>query len=553
MIRHRQALRLRDQDDRRDAGVVCIDTTKATTEADPFCGFTALTPVGEGPIGPGGWGGLSAPMLIGTHWYAFNYVTAVNVSGAENELLCFDMSTDAACNGQPFAVSFGAGTVELGAPSPATAAIGSQVIIPIRAGGSEELACFDDGTQSNCAGSWPASLGFSYVGEHGSPFPLLDSTGKIIGLCLSTGTDQCFTLAGASTPTPAGMTAIMGSSDAWNGPALVLGPRVYVPSGEGSQSGEVECFDYSTGAGCANFPKTFTELDYLYSVNADPQRPTCIWVNSNDGGHQIQDFDAYTGEACGQGTVRVLASQFVAPAPQCMPANYVSVQVLQPPRSSYSSGSVAFADGDGNLISGLSEITLDESGSASLNGLGLNTATGLPQFLFTLQDPTGPVGSVEVKLTWEGNYDESCAGEGRTVVKPPTPAPAAKAAPATAAVTPVAAAPKPVGGVLPFGAAHIARRNTSACIASAGYLAAVSGKAIASVTFTLDGHKVATVSKPGSHGTFATRVRVPAGARHKLTMHVTFTAASHTAAKNIRRTLARCAVAHPRPTPRFTG
>jgi hypothetical protein len=532
-------------------GVVCIDTTLAPTNPDPFCGFTALTAVGEASFG--GYSAVSAPMLIGSHWYAFNYVNGVGQEGGKNMLMCFDVSTDEACSGQPYAVSLGAGTVSSGLPSPATAAIGSQVIIPIRAGGSEELACFDDSTQSNCAGSWPVSLGFSYVGQHGSPFPLLDPTGKIIGLCLSTGTDQCFTLAGASTPTPAGMTGVLGASDPWNGPALVLGPRVYVPNGEGSQSGEVECFDYSTGVGCANFPKMFTELGYLYTVNADPQRPTCIWVNSDDGTQQIQDFDAYTGEACGGGTVRVLASQFVAPAPQCTPANYVSLQVLQPPRSSYSTGSVAFANGDGELIPGMPEIALDETGSASLNGLDLNTTTGLPQFLFTLQNPTGPVGSVEVRLTWEGNYDESCAGEGRTVVRPPAPpaTPAAAVAPAKVTVTP-APAPKPVAGVLASGNAHIAS-HTPACIASAGYLAAVGGKGIASVTFTLDGHKLATVSKPSSHGVFATRVRVSAGGKHKLIMHVTFTAASHTAAENISRTLARCAVFHPKPTPSFTG
>ena len=121
----------------------------------------------------------------------------------------------------------------------------------------------------------------------------------------------------------------------------------------GTTGPDVECFDYSTERGCANFPKTFSELDYLYTVNPDPQRPTCIWVNSDNGAHQIQNFDAYTGEACGRGTIRVLASQFVVPSPQCTPASYVSLQVLQPARAPYTSGSIAFDDGDGNPIPGL--------------------------------------------------------------------------------------------------------------------------------------------------------------------------------------------------------
>ena len=531
-------------------GVVCIDTT--STETDPFCGFTELTGKGEAPPTTNrGISGLSNPMLIGTHLYSFNFAAGTQ-TGTKNELTCFDVSTDQACAGQPYPVAIGAGSVttEGNEPIGETAAIAGKTIIPLEIEGASWIACFDDATQQSCGGQWPVKLSFPYTSSYGAPFPLLNATGTTVGLCLPTGTDQCFNLEGETTATPANMPAAIPATEEWNGPGLTLGPRVYVPNGN---TDVVDCFDYSTGEGCANFPKKFENLGLLYTVNRDPQRPTCIWVNSDDGTQQIQDFDAYTGEACGGGTVRVLASQFVAPAPQCTPANYVSLQVLTPSRSSYSEGSVAFANGDGELIPGLAELTLDETGSASLNGLDLNTTTGLPQFLFTLKNPTGPVGSVEVRLTWEGNYDESCAGEGRTVTVPPPPpaTPAAAVAPAKVTVTP-APAPKPVGGVLPFGNAHIAS-HTPACIASAGYLAAVSGKAIASVTFTLDGHKIATVSKPGPHGVFATRVRIFAGGRHKLTMHVTFTAASHTAPQNISRTLARCAVSHPRPTPRFTG
>ncbi len=189
----------------------------------------------------------------------------------------------------------------------------------------------------------------------------------------------------------------------------MLGPRVYVPNGNTDQ---VDCFDYSTGKGCANFPKVMQNLELLYTVNPDPQRPSCIWVNSDGGGSQIQDFDAYTGEACGQGTIRVLGSQFVVPQPRCTPASYVSLQVLRPACNTYTSGSVAFDDGDGNPI-GLEERTLDETGTASLSGLELNTPTGLPQFLFTLNGETKEIGEVEVKLTWTANYDASCTNEKR--------------------------------------------------------------------------------------------------------------------------------------------
>jgi hypothetical protein len=539
------------------AGVVCIDTTLAPTNPDPFCGFTALTPVGHAPL-VSGISGASAPMLIGTHLYSFSFANGVNQGSGENELLCFDVSTDAACSGQPYAVSIGTGTVSDGGfPSPATAAIGSKVIIPLNIGGENRLACFDDSTQNSCTGSWPVKLGgVSYASENGAPFPLLDATGKLGGLCLPTGTDQCFNLEGESTTTPAGMTSVIEASTPWNGPALVLGPRVYVPDGNyGGDVGQVECFDYSTGASCANFPKRFSGLGYLYTVNPDPQRPTCIWVNSDNGTHQIQDFDAYTGEACGEGTVRVLASQFVVPAPQCTPASYVSLQVLKPERKTYTTGSIAFDDGDGNPILGLEERPLDETGTASLTGLELNTATGLPQFLFTLNGETGTVGSVEVKLTWEGNYDATCVGEGTTVTKPPTPTPPATPTTTTptAKVTTAAPTPQAKSGVLAFGTAHLAS-NTQACIASSSYLASVSGKNIASVTFTLDGHKLKTLNKANAQGKFSLPIGVKPGKVEHVSIHVTFASGTTSnRSATITRRLARCAVVHHVTAPRFTG
>jgi hypothetical protein len=399
------------------AGVVCFDTALAAKAENPFCGFTALTPVGQGPIDVSGISGLSVPMLVGTHWYAFNFVDGVGVSGAENELLCFDVSTDAACTSQPFAVTIGEGNVEDGGfPSPATAAIGSQVIIPLNIGGKRRLACFDDTTQAICKGSWPVELAFAYPAENGSPFPLLDSGGKLTGLCLPTATDQCFTLEGASTTTPKEMPSVISNSTPWNGPAFVLGARVYVPNGN---TNSVQCFDYSSGKGCSSFPKTFENLGYLYTVNADPQRPTCIWVNADNGTKQIQNFDAFSGGACGEGAIRVLASQFVVPTEKCKPTSYISLQVLKPARSAYASGSVAFEDGSGNAIAGAEPRPLDGTGTADLKGLELNT-NGLPQFLITLNELKEKIGEVEVKLTWISKYDPSCSGPKTAVTPQPT-------------------------------------------------------------------------------------------------------------------------------------
>ena len=110
----------------------------------------------------------------------------------------------------------------------------------------------------------------------------------------------------------------------------------------------------------------FSNLGLLYTVNPDPQRPTCIWVNSDNGTQQIQNFDAYTGGPCGEGPVRVLAAGIIAPSEQCIPANYTSLQVTVPARSSYTSGSVQFEDFDGNPIPSIPTQNLDSTGSVNL-------------------------------------------------------------------------------------------------------------------------------------------------------------------------------------------
>lgn len=402
------------------AGVVCYDTALATKESDPFCGFTELTPPGQGPL-QSGISGLSTPMLIGKHWYAFNEVAGTNVNGAENTLLCFNVETDAACTGQPFDVPFGAGNVSAIYPGPPSAAIAGRAMIPLAVEGKTRIACFDDETQSTCAGSWPLAFeSITYAGANGSPFPFLDSTGETTGFCIPTGEDQCFTLEGASKETPPGMPAVMVANDEWNGPAVTIGPRVYVPNGvPNADSGDVQCFDYATDKDCQNFPKQFSGIHYVYTVNLDPQRPSCLWVNADSGEEQIQDFDAYTGGACGSGPVRGLGLQFVAPGPQCTPISYTSLGVLEPPRSSYASGTIAYANADGEPISGLSESPLNQNGSVSLEGLNLEHMTGLPQFLFSFSGMSGEVGSLEAQLTWRGPYDPECLGEGITAVTSP--------------------------------------------------------------------------------------------------------------------------------------
>jgi hypothetical protein len=334
-------------------------------------------------------------------------------------MLCFDLSTMASCAGQPFTVRVGSGSMNIGTDAPgALARIGTRIIVPSNAG-AELLACFDTATNTDCAGSWPVAITGPYWGIHGAAFPLMNSSGVITGLCLPIGTDPCFDLTGASVSTPSGLASVFTPDNQWNGSALTIGPRVYRADGGGIYD-RVACYDYSTSASCTNFPKALSSVDLPYVVSADPQRPTCLWVNGDTGSQQIQSFDAYTANACGQGSIRVLTTQYVVPQQQCYPTAYESIQVVAPSRADYTSGTVSFADGAGNPIAGLSNMSLDNAGAADLTGLDLNTTSGLPQFIIALTGAGGGVSQLSVKLTWTDAYDPACATSSTQIAKTPT-------------------------------------------------------------------------------------------------------------------------------------
>jgi hypothetical protein len=399
------------------AGVECIapSSTGATS-----CGFTPLTSVGEAPLNGNGYSEISDPVQIGTNWYAFNYVNGT-ATGTEDKLMCFSLTTFAPCASQPYAVSFGgAGSYSVSAPAPAIAAFAGQLEIPTNVNGvsGSTLGCYDPTVAGGiCPGSWPVNIGISYAGSKGTAFPLLDASGATTGFCLPTGADPCWNLDGSSVPTPAGLTSVVTSDTQWNGPALTIGPRVYVPN---QTDKNVECFDYSADAGCANFPKTFggTIANGPYTVNADPQRPTCIWVNSDSGTAQIQDFDGFTGGACTQFPIRLLAPSFIAPPAQCAPTQWTNLQVTNPfPAVAYGGGSVEFQNSDGNTLSsavigGSNPVNLDANGSVNLSGYDFSAANNLPDFILTFNTPPVNLTSVTVSASWEATNSSACTQPG---------------------------------------------------------------------------------------------------------------------------------------------
>ncbi|HET6965920.1 MAG TPA: hypothetical protein VFH58_14190, partial [Acidimicrobiales bacterium] len=339
------------------AGVVCVDTTQPAATANPFCGFTPLSGAGASPLTPADTiSGVSDPVVVNHRWYAFDHVNGQGAGNGANQLLCFDLSTLGACAGQPYTVNIGLGASGTSQtydwPEPAIAAIGNEVIVGSTTSVNAQgvLGCFNVSTGASCGGSFPIALTNGYPGNYGAVFPLLNSAGQVTGFCLPDATDECYSLTGASVATPANMTTVVPGNSGWDGPAIVLGPRAYIADGSHNQ---VECYDYSTNASCTNFPHALANQDLTYSVNSDPQRPSCIWTNADNGSAQIQNFDAYTGGACGSGSLRVISSAIVVPLVQCQPANFTSLTIVSPAPSVYGGGTVQFQDNDGVPIAGI--------------------------------------------------------------------------------------------------------------------------------------------------------------------------------------------------------
>ena len=386
------------------AGVVCVDTS--SNAPDPFCGFTPLSAIGDAPT-QSQISAISAGVIVGGNFYAFNYVStgadfAPAGSGTTNTMMCFSLTTFTACPDQPYAVDYGTGNMDTGSfPVPAISTVGADVIVPVSTDSDGPLlTCFDTTTDATCSGAWPIADPEGGPTPTGAALPDLDSSGNPLGFCLRSDA-TCFDLTGASIATPPGMAAMpdLGGGSGWVGNPVVLGARVIFAWVSGA-----DCYDYSTDAECANYPITLPNYGFGYTMNLDPNRPGCIWGNSDDGSGQIQNFDAYTTGACGATGDRVLMNQLIPPGGTCQPTSYTSVSILSPAPSTYSGGTVQFEDLSGNDIG--AAVPIDASGNADISGLGLSALSALPQALINL--PGAPSVPVEVEVTWQGSDALAC-------------------------------------------------------------------------------------------------------------------------------------------------
>ena len=396
------------------AGVVCVDTN--ANVANPFCGFTALSAPGDAPL-QSSISNISNAVIGKGNFYAVNFTSSGSQTpgankGTENTVMCFSLTTFKACAPSHFSFALGSGTVNVASyPSPSITLVGTDLLIPFSTTAGNFIGCANTVTRATCAGSWPASVSDA-PSSGGAGIPVLSSLGVATGYCTRT-TTECLSLSGATIAAPAGFP--LSTGEGWIGSPAVVGTRVYVPAALGGGYG-VDCYDFSTHARCAHFPLSLANYNLAYSVTVDPNRLGCLWVNSDDGSGQIQNFDAYTGGGCGSSGERVLVSQFVAPPALCRPSVYQRLAILSPARSAYAKGTVQFQDAGGAPLPGVPTLTLDKTGGVNLNSYKFSTTAALPQALITLSGSGVNGRPVTVQLSWQGVKATECELE-------PSPAP----------------------------------------------------------------------------------------------------------------------------------
>ncbi len=424
-------------------GVICVNLNAPDTTTDPTCSGSGGQPPAWTPLaaaGQTGWStsnpftGTVSPMFYNGNLYAWNPVSghtastggAGSTGAGDNTVLCYDIATQSACANEPYAVTVStspSATNTDASPAPPTTLVGSDLFIPTNWSTGGVLACVNLGLSvpGNCAGSWPTSISLS--SSNAMSAPSLDSSGNPTGICglNSSSAWLCWGLDGSVQPTPTGLTSSVLTAWQWAGTPVVVGTRVFEISGPGgSNPGSVYCYDFATNAACTtstgHFPVTMVNNNSTYTVTPDSQRPTCLWINGDNGSAQIQTIDALTGGSCANAPVRVFASSFVEPYQACVPTSFNTLTLTQGNIATSPAPTLSFTNGNGVVIDGPyafnttgSQPTIDLTSLAYPTPINLSTQSALPQFVLNLTPSgTSGLGTVTVQVSWSGTQLTQC-------------------------------------------------------------------------------------------------------------------------------------------------
>jgi outer membrane protein OmpA-like peptidoglycan-associated protein len=363
------------------AGVICVSISSTPTP----CGFTPLTT--DNTVN--NYGHLSDSVNIGRRMFSAE-------SSGTNSLVCFDAATNAQCANSPInmlgasGASWGTGGVHL-------ETIGTRVF----ARTSSNMYCFNASDLSTCSGTWPATVTANTTDPQTAVHT--DSTGNPDGVC---SLNQCFNLSGVS--------------QSWTNPFSVIGAEVnqwaYTTATTlgrtfSSNAYRMACFDYTTNAACAGF--TSPNWGQLYSIFVDPENPSCLWTNSDEG--QIKNLDAVTGAlGCSSNPVITLQPSQFAPRYACSTSQGIDqwgvLKISQlAGGGSASAIRVTVRDANGNAVSGYTNRSVALNTDLDLSGMNVDLSGSRPTFSFAFSGITGSITSATIALEYKGKGPELCS------------------------------------------------------------------------------------------------------------------------------------------------
>ena len=373
-------------------GVLCTDVSTL-----PFtsCGYVPLQTV------TANYTVIGSAQQSGTKIYA-----PLN----DGNVVCFDISTLAACASQPYTLpSYSSAGTQIRAFS---TAVGPYIFIT-----ASKIWCLNATDGSACAGAWP-------VGSYSTSLltgavPMRDTSGTLTGVCMIRPAGDCFTLAGAAATAPAGLTSLLSSklpdagiSIGGYGQFTFNGTKQYWFAGGWGPDTPV-CYDWTTDAPCAGFQTTTAIGNYRYTIRVDSTNPNCLWSNGDNGA--IAPFDANTGQPGCQVGDPVVDIPYTAVVPRlsCTEAgrirNWQNITFTPPGTIAMTALRVTVLDSTGVAIAGYTAITPNSSGVIDLAALDVATSGTQPTFEVTaIGASSADATAISAAVTYTSDAPQLC-------------------------------------------------------------------------------------------------------------------------------------------------
>jgi len=339
-------------------GFTCVDFSRPTASLCPT-EFVALGQVGN-----------AAALGISTRSGDQAYI----VNGTSFKLMCLDVKAGAACANNGFQLPSSAeNNPDYYAYGRAASAGDGKVYWSTY----NKMGCYNPKTNALCG----QAIELNTTAAQYPLFPVRNASGTLLGMCAFS-TKQCISPAGLSVDviTPA-MASWMSehplpSVTAYNvGQWAEQANRIYINDGfRDGFSGDVSCFNYTTGAPCVGFAGTDVGTR-IYSIVPDPSVPNCLWTNGDAG--QITTFSGKTGVLGCTMEFPIVEMPYSAIAPRmaCDETGRLltwgSMKFNSPNGISISQLKVSIFDTRGNPIEGWTDVTPNAQGVIDMRSLSV--------------------------------------------------------------------------------------------------------------------------------------------------------------------------------------